>query len=114
KPEHPSRIAARGKSPVSRGVGPIELADVPDSDAPGWRLKRVGPSNRALRYTDADLYGEERNDLLRRIRDCALAGMTEYEIEKELGIRHMSLRRWAFDDPAVHATLAIPESIAVS
>lgn len=119
QPEPDAPVVPRLVTPKPLGAGPrsrearsrghfIDHLSVPDIDRPGWGRKRGG------RYTDSDLVGEERVDLLRRIRDCALSGMNDFEIEEALGITHQSLRRWAFDDPAVASCLEIPADIALS
>lgn len=96
----------RSKQARRRGPDWAKPENVPDIDTPGYGRSRN------KRYSYRDLQGEERIDILRRIRDCALAGMNDFEIAQEFGIALSTLNRWGNDDPHVAAALAIPKEIA--
>lgn len=99
-------IGPRSKQARRRGPDWAKPENVPDIDTPGYGRSRN------KRYSYRDLQGEERIDILRRIRDCALAGMNDFEIAQEFGIALSTLNRWGNDDPHVAAALAIPKEIA--
>jgi hypothetical protein len=101
-------IGPRSKQARRRGPDWAKPENVPDIDTPGYGRSRN------KRYSYRDLQGEERIDILRRIRDCALAGMNDFEIAQEFGIALSTLNRWGNDDPHVAAALAIPKDIADS
>lgn len=70
--------------------------------------KRRG--NRAYRWTD--LIGTERIDMLRQVRDCALAAMTTYEVAEHFGVKEGTLQEWIIKDPEFAIALRLPRDLA--
>ncbi len=96
------------RSRLARTRGPDETRPLnqPDADTPGW------PRPRAKRYTTGSIHGEEREELLRRLRELAKAALTDFEIANELGVSTWMLQWWCDEDPAFAAALDLPKALA--
>lgn len=63
-------------------------------------------------YRYRDLQGQERQEMLRLVRDCALAAMTMHEIAEHFGVTVQTLNLWMTKDPEFAIALRLPRELA--
>lgn len=66
----------------------------------------------ARKYRYADLQGTERIDMLRQVRDCAMAAMTNFEIAQQFGVEESTLTTWIMRDPEFAIAMRLPRELA--
>ncbi len=73
------------------------------------RLRR-NPADR--KYSYADLQGTDRIEMLRMVRDCAMAAMTEFEIATYFGVSVSALTEWCMKDLEFAVAMRLPKDLA--
>lgn len=64
------------------------------------------------KYCWRDLQGVERIDMLRQVRDCAMAAMTNFEIAQHFGVEERTLTKWMMQDPEFAVAMRLPRELA--
>lgn len=96
---------ARGRFKRSRGpLKPEAYESVPAAV--------LEPKQSGRKYRYADLQGIERIDMLRQVRDCAMAAMTHFEIAQQFGVAERTLTEWMMRDPEFAIALRLPKELA--
>ena len=93
-----------------RTLGPDALADIGAAQLAEMAKDRARAGRRQYRYTD--LQGEDRTNMLRMVRDCALAAMTTFEIAQHFGVSAGTLNIWVMKDPEFAVALRMARVMA--
>lgn len=63
-------------------------------------------------YRWTDLQGTDRIEMLRIVRDCAMAAMTNHEIATYFGVKVETLNEWIARDPEFAIAMRLPRDLA--
>lgn len=68
--------------------------------------------NKRKQYRWTDLQGHDRTEMLRQVRDCAMAAMTSQEIADHFGVKVATLNDWVMKDPEFAIAMRLPKALA--
>lgn len=71
---------------------------------------RLRKGRKQYRWTD--LQGSDRIEMLRMVRDCSLAAMTEFEMASYFGVSVFTLSEWCMKDPEFAIAMRLPKQLA--
>lgn len=110
KPPKDSNTAYRSRASKrlrTLGPNPTKLAaNVIDEIAEDRRRKG------RKQYRWSDLQGTDRIEMLRMVRDCAMAAMTEFEMASYFGVEPRTLTEWTMKDPEFAIAMRLPKQLA--
>lgn len=93
-----------------RTLGPDALKHVAGNVIDEMMHDRQRKGRKQYRY--ADLQGSDRIEMLRAVRDCAMAAMTNFEIASYFGVTHDTLYQWVMKDPEFAIAMRLPKELA--
>lgn len=108
-PKTPNAAYKKRRSKRTRTLGPDALkgaTTVVDNIA--IDRERVGRKQ----YRWSDLKGSDRIEMLRMVRDCAMAAMTEFEMASYFGVSTFTLNEWCMKDPEFAIAMRLPKQLA--
>lgn len=93
-----------------RTIGQDVLQSLGEAQVQALMDDRRRTKRKQFRYKD--LQGEDRTNMLRMVRDIAMAGGTDFEISEAFGVSQTTLTTWVAKDPEFAIAMRLPRELA--
>lgn len=109
KPKPNDAYKARS-SKRRRTLGPGTVTRMAQNVVDELNDDRLRKGRKQYRWTD--LKGTDRIEMLRMVRDCAMAAMTSFEIAEYFGVTEFALNEWVSKDLEFAIAMRLPRELA--
>lgn len=106
----PNAAYRKRASRRNRTIGPDALSGLALGQLDAMMTDRARAGRKQYRWTD--LQGTDRQEMLRLVRDCAMAAMTPYEMAETFKVTVATLQTWIARDPEFAIAMRLCRDLA--